>query len=227
MHLWCRLLPQAEITCNLLRPANANPNVSAYQYVHGTFDYNRTPLHPQGCAVQAFNSLSTRKSWEEHSKDAWHIGTSMEHYRTYQEYIKATRSVQNCDTVFFKHHYITKPTVTKADVVTNAANNLIDAIKGNLSSAQDESEMEALDRLAQIFLEASKKVSCGEMEETAESPRVEEAEEPTPRVVEPEATKTQPPATSKTGHTSYPITRATAMTKMTNHHPSTTHEHKQ
>jgi hypothetical protein len=70
MHLWCRLLPQAELTCNLLRPANANPNVSAYQYVYGTFDYEKTPLHPLGCAVQAFNSISTRKSWEEHSKDA-------------------------------------------------------------------------------------------------------------------------------------------------------------
>jgi hypothetical protein len=73
VHLWCRLLPQAELTCNLLRPANANPNVPAYQYLFGTFDYEKTLLHPLGCAVQAFNSISTRKLWEEHSKDAWHI----------------------------------------------------------------------------------------------------------------------------------------------------------
>jgi Rad3-related DNA helicase len=190
MHLWCRLLPQAKFTCNLLCPANANPNVSAYQYVYGAFDYKRTPLHPPGCAVQAFNSLSTRKLWEEHSKDAWHHRRSTKHYRTYQEYIKATRAVQNCDTVFFKHHYITKPKVTKADVVTNAANNLIDAIKGNLSSTQDHSDMEALDRLAQIFLEASKKVSNGHVEEEVDPPRVEET---SPRVAEPGMTKTPRP----------------------------------
>ena len=70
MHLWDRLLPQAEIQINLLRPANANPNVSAHQYLHGNFDYNNTPLHPLGCAAQAFNSLNTRKSWEEQSKMA-------------------------------------------------------------------------------------------------------------------------------------------------------------
>ena len=38
MHLWDRLLPQAEIQINLLQTANANPNVSAHQYLHGTFD---------------------------------------------------------------------------------------------------------------------------------------------------------------------------------------------
>jgi hypothetical protein len=98
--------------------------------------------------------------------------------------------VQNYDTVFFKHHYITKPKVTKADVVTNAANNLIDAIKGNLSSTQDHSDMEALDRLAQIFLEASKKVSNGHVEEEVDPPRVEET---SPRVAEPGMTKTPRP----------------------------------
>jgi hypothetical protein len=34
MHLWDRLLPQIEIQMNLLRPANANQNVSAYQYLY-------------------------------------------------------------------------------------------------------------------------------------------------------------------------------------------------
>lgn len=202
MHLWCRLLPQAELTCNLLRPANANPNVSAYQYVYGTFDYEKTPLHPLGCAVQAFNSINTRKSWEEHSKDAWHIGTSMEHHRTYQEYIKDTRAVQNCDTVFFRHHYITKPTVTKADVVANAANKLIDALQGNLASAHDETDLQALERLADIFLKASKQVSNDDLEETANTnkapaPRVEtpapRVEEQSPRVAATTAKQTAPP----------------------------------
>jgi len=109
MHLWDRLLPQAEIQINLLRPANGNPNVPAHQYLHGTFDYNDTPLHPLGCAVQAFNSLKTRKSWEEHSKDGLYVGTSQKYYRTYDIWIKSTRAVQNCDTVFFKHKHLTQP----------------------------------------------------------------------------------------------------------------------
>ena len=52
MSLWDRLLPQAELTINLLRQANANPNLSAYAYLHGPFDYNKMPLAPMGCRVQ-------------------------------------------------------------------------------------------------------------------------------------------------------------------------------
>ena len=59
MHLWDRLLPQIELQTNLLRPANANQNVSAHQYVFGSYDYNKMPLHPLGCAVQAFNNTTT------------------------------------------------------------------------------------------------------------------------------------------------------------------------
>ena len=50
--LWDRLLPQAEITVNLLRQSNATPNVSAYAHLTGPFDYNKMPLAPMGCAVQ-------------------------------------------------------------------------------------------------------------------------------------------------------------------------------
>ncbi|KAL7481031.1 hypothetical protein ACHAW6_006707 [Cyclotella cf. meneghiniana] len=82
MHLWDRRLPQAELTCNLLRPANANPNISVHQYVHGNHDYITNTLHPLGCKVQAFNDTKTRRSWEENSKDGYYIGTSMNHHRT-------------------------------------------------------------------------------------------------------------------------------------------------
>jgi hypothetical protein len=51
MHLWDRLLPQAILTLNLLRQSNVAPTV-AYQYVDGTFDFNKMPLTPMGCTVQ-------------------------------------------------------------------------------------------------------------------------------------------------------------------------------
>jgi hypothetical protein len=52
MHLWDRLLSQTVLMLNLLRQSNVAPTVSAYQYVHGAFDYNKMPLAPMGCAVQ-------------------------------------------------------------------------------------------------------------------------------------------------------------------------------
>ena len=179
LQLWERLLPQIELTCNLLRPANANPNISAYQYVFGNHDYNRMPLHPLGCAVQAYNDSNKRRSWEEHSKDGWYLGTSDKHYRSYDVYIKETKSKQNTDTVFFQHSYITKPKVTKADVVSEAATKLIDALKGNFAAAYDETQMEALERLAKVFSDATKKMSGIDLEAEATRPRVQnEAEAP-------------------------------------------------
>ena len=51
-NLWDRLLPQTEITLNLLRQSNATPTVSAYAHMCGPFDYSKMPLAPMGCQVQ-------------------------------------------------------------------------------------------------------------------------------------------------------------------------------
>ena len=48
LHLWDRLLLQAKITLNLLCQANANPKLSAYAYLNGPFDYNKTSNSPGG-----------------------------------------------------------------------------------------------------------------------------------------------------------------------------------
>ena len=48
LHLWCRLLPLATTTLNLMRPSRINPKLSAYELLNGIFDYNKTPLAPPG-----------------------------------------------------------------------------------------------------------------------------------------------------------------------------------
>ena len=48
---WDRLLPQSELTLNLLRPSRDNPRLSAYAYLFGNFDFNKTPLAPAGTRV--------------------------------------------------------------------------------------------------------------------------------------------------------------------------------
>ena len=45
MNLWDRLLPQAEITLNLLLQSNATPTVLAYAHLSGPFDYNKCHWH--------------------------------------------------------------------------------------------------------------------------------------------------------------------------------------
>ena len=54
MNLWDRLLPQAEMTLNLLRQSRLVPKVSTYAHLYGQHDYNSHPLAPLGCEVEAY-----------------------------------------------------------------------------------------------------------------------------------------------------------------------------
>jgi hypothetical protein len=53
LHLWDRLLPQAEITLNLLRTSRLHPQLSTAAHFHGLVDYNKTAFAPPGCKIIA------------------------------------------------------------------------------------------------------------------------------------------------------------------------------
>jgi hypothetical protein len=80
------------------------------------------------------------------------------------------------------HKHITNPLVSKADQITVAAKELTDAIRGNLKDDISKMNIKELERLAEIFDKAAKKVS----EENASAPRVQSTSTATPSV--PEAT---------------------------------------
>ena len=46
LHLWDRLIQQAQLTLNLLRPDRMNPRLSAELYLNGDFYFNHAPLSP-------------------------------------------------------------------------------------------------------------------------------------------------------------------------------------
>jgi hypothetical protein len=53
LHLWDRLLPQAEITLNLLRTSRLHPQLSTAAHFHGLVDYNKNYFAPPGCTIIA------------------------------------------------------------------------------------------------------------------------------------------------------------------------------
>jgi hypothetical protein len=145
---WHRMLPQIELTLNLLRPANVRNTVSAHTYVHGVHDYNRMPLAPLGCRAQCYVDPERRTLYGSHTLDAWYVGTSAEHYRCHKVFMKDTRAERITDTLVFQHRRITNPTVSVADAVTNAANDLTEAIKGNMDKQLKNVDIIELERLA-------------------------------------------------------------------------------
>jgi hypothetical protein len=128
--LWDKLLPQTEITLNLLRQSNATPTISAYAHINGPFDYNKMPLAPMGCAVQVHEKTDKRGSWAYHSVDGWYLNTSPEHYRVHNCYIKNTKNTRLSDTVQFQHKSITNPEITPLDKLMRAIANCKAALQG-------------------------------------------------------------------------------------------------
>ena len=115
--LWDRLLPQVQITLNLLRQSNATPTISAHAHLFGQFDYNRMPLAPMGCSAEVHVKPDNRKSWDYHTKSAWYLYTLTEHYRVHNLAIKSTKAKRLSDTVVFMHKRITQPPMTHGNLI--------------------------------------------------------------------------------------------------------------
>ena len=62
MQEWDRLMPQANITLNLLRASRTHPQLSAYASLFGQFDYSRTLSAPPGTKIAFHLKPSQRAS---------------------------------------------------------------------------------------------------------------------------------------------------------------------
>ena len=147
--LWNLLLPQAVATLNMLRPSRMTPIVSAYTYAWGQHDYNANPFAPLGCKVEAHLVPSICETCAPHTAIRFYVGNSSEHYCSHKVFINDTRHTRVCSTVFFKHKYLTMPTITPTDALIRAADNLTDAITGIVPPPNMTTD--AIDQLITIF----------------------------------------------------------------------------
>eukprot|EP00804_Cyclotella_cryptica_P024289 CCRYP_012553-RA/>CCRYP_012553-RA protein AED:0.37 eAED:0.37 QI:0/0/0/1/0/0/2/0/683 len=134
LHLWCQLLPQMERQLCLLRQSNAYPHISSHTHLYGHHDYNAHPFVPLGMEALVHDKPHRRKSFAQHCTKGYVIGTSHEHYRCWKVWTPTSRTTRISATVFFKHKYITNPSVTPADAIIAAAANLSHLLTNNLQA---------------------------------------------------------------------------------------------
>jgi hypothetical protein len=155
LHLWDILLPQAEITSNLLRTSRLHPQLSAAAHFHGLVDYNKTAFAPPGCRIIAHEKPGKRRAWAPHGQHGYSLGPAMYHYRCQNVYISATASERIVDTLeFFPHNY-QMPQLSSTDRLLMAAKDMMDALQNPhpevpFASVGDDT-MSALADLAAIF----------------------------------------------------------------------------
>ena len=155
LHLWCRMLPHALTTLNLLRSSRINPKLSGYAQLHGAYDYNAQPLAPPGTKIIAHEKPETRKSWGCRGIDGWYIGGAPEHYRCHVIYINKTQHTRVGDTIEFFPHNFKMPFRSSSENATIAAKELVHALKHPAPAAPysniGDAQMEALTQLGEIF----------------------------------------------------------------------------
>jgi hypothetical protein len=155
MHLWDRLLPQAEITLNLLRTSRLHPQLSASAHYHGLVDYNKTAFSPPGCKIIAHEKPGKRRTWAPHGKPGYSLGSAMHHYRCQNVYISTTASERIVDTLeFFPHNYQLSQLSSTSRLLV-AAKDMMDALQNPhpavpFASVGDDT-ITALTDLAAIF----------------------------------------------------------------------------
>jgi hypothetical protein len=92
LHLRDILLPQAEITLNLLQTLRLHPQLSAASLFYGLVDYNKKAFAPPGCKIIAHEKAGKRRTWAPHGQHRYSLGPEMHHYQCQNVYISATAS---------------------------------------------------------------------------------------------------------------------------------------
>jgi hypothetical protein len=118
MHLWDRLLQQAEITLNLLRTSRLHPQLSAATHYHGLVDYNKTAFAPPGFKIIA-----------PHGQHGYSLGPAMHHYRCQNVYISTTASERIVDTLELFSHNHQMPQLSSTDRLKMTAKDMTDALQ--------------------------------------------------------------------------------------------------
>ena len=88
LNLWCQIISHAERQILLLSQGNLNPKISSYAYAYGQHDYNDAPFVPIGMESLVHDKPNRRKTFTEHCKKGYVLGTSFEKYRAWKLWMK-------------------------------------------------------------------------------------------------------------------------------------------
>ncbi len=131
------------------------PTISVYAYLWKQHDYNANPFAPLRCKVEERLVLTIQELWAPHTASGFYVGNAWDHYWCHEIYITNTHHTRVCNMVFFKHKYLTMPTITPADALIQANDDLTDAISGVIPLPN--MTRDAVDQLMLIFKQQAEK----------------------------------------------------------------------
>ena len=162
-NLWDLLLPQTELTLNLLWQATLDPSRSTRAYFHGPFNYDATPIVLLGYNIISHKKTGARNSWDFRGAAGWNVCVAIQHYQCHTIVAKFTRADQVSDKLEFRHHNLIHPTVTPMDCIVHGVTTLTCALHNaptiacNNQLSEIQSLRQAIQRWAKATLPVAKK----------------------------------------------------------------------
>jgi hypothetical protein len=177
LQLWDEILPQVELTLNMLRFSRHNPKISANQEVYGAFNFNKTPRAPPGMKALIYDNPTSRASWVPYAMNGYYVGPAPNHYQCLRFYIPATRRFCYSNTWCLYPTHCQIPIASQNDLSILAATDLLTVLGGTIptSATAKAKHVNAIRQLTSILT----KQPATRMDEPAQR-----VDGPAPRVVE-------------------------------------------
>jgi len=131
---WDRLVEQGEINLNILRNARVNPKLSAYAYLCGVFDYNKTPLASPGIKLVVHQKPDKRGTCQPRGEVGFYTGPALNHYRCVKYFDSKSRREKINDTVTFIPSSIPVPETTTEDFLIQAVDDIRQLLKSPIDN---------------------------------------------------------------------------------------------
>ena len=147
---WNLLLPQIEITLNLLRTSTVDSTLSCYGTMYGRYDFDKCPMAPAGVKVMYYKHPHLRQTWGHKSLLGFVVGPALEHHRCFTIVDYFTGMPRVTDTLSFHPQKFRMPGSSNAELTTAAIQQLADVIK--LSHDPNDKSYEVSSNLLQSLL---------------------------------------------------------------------------
>jgi hypothetical protein len=114
INFWHELIPQAEITLNMMHALADQPNISAYHGIHRKlYDFLSHPLAPCGTLIVIHNSI--RETWDTFGPIGFYLGPAASHYRAYRCLVQETNSIRISDSIILYPAPLVVPGASRFD----------------------------------------------------------------------------------------------------------------
>jgi hypothetical protein len=120
--------------------------ILAWEFFHGPFDFNKTPLAPVGCHVLIHAKPITCRSWDFRAKDGFYIGPALNSYCCFKLVKSNTKSQVISDTVEFCHAYRSIPAPTPDDKIIHG----LQVMSGALTNAPPPTSISQVKAIANL-----------------------------------------------------------------------------